>query len=62
MGLKEFLNDSDENNVANPCHLKKAERRLKTLQRRLSRKKEICKTQERQKSSDKDVYAGATTA
>ena len=37
MGLKEFLTDSDGNTVANPCHLRKAERRLKTLHRRLSR-------------------------
>jgi putative transposase len=37
MGLKAFLTDSDGNTVANPRHLRKAERRLKTLHRRLSR-------------------------
>jgi putative transposase len=38
MGLKEFLTDSEGNTVANPRHLRKAERRLKKLHRRLSRK------------------------
>src|SRR5713226_3050476 len=38
MGLKEFLTDSDGNTVANPRHLRKAEKRLKKLHRRLSRK------------------------
>ncbi len=38
MGLKEFLTDSAGNTVANPRHLRKAEKRLKTLHRRLSRK------------------------
>jgi putative transposase len=38
MGLKEFLTDSDGNAVANPRHLRKAEKRLKRLHRRLSRK------------------------
>lgn len=38
MGLKAFLTDSDGNAVANPCHLRKAEKRLKRLHRRLSRK------------------------
>jgi len=39
MGLKEFLTDSSGNTIANPRHLRKAEKRLKTLHRRLSRKK-----------------------
>jgi len=39
MGLKEFLTDSEGNTVANPHHLRKAEKRLKQLHRRLSRKK-----------------------
>jgi putative transposase len=39
MGLKQFLTDSEGNTVANPRHLGKAEKRLKTLHRRLSRKK-----------------------
>ena len=38
MGLKDFLTDSDGNTVANPRHLRKAEKRLKHLHRRLSRK------------------------
>jgi putative transposase len=39
MGLKEFLTDSEGNTVANPRHLRKAEKRLKRLHRQLSRKK-----------------------
>jgi putative transposase len=38
MGLHAFLTDSDGNAVANPRHLRKAEKRLKRLHRRLSRK------------------------
>src|SRR5579875_1239192 len=38
MGLKYFLTDSEGNTVANPRHLRKAEKRLKKLHRRLSRK------------------------
>src|SRR5579875_1157691 len=38
MGLKAFLTDSEGNTVANPRHLRKAEKRLKKLHRRLSRK------------------------
>ena len=38
LGLKEFLTDSEGNTVANPRHLRKAEKRLKRLHRRLSRK------------------------
>jgi putative transposase len=38
MGLKSFLTDSEGNTVANPRHLRKAEKRLKKLHRRLSRK------------------------
>jgi putative transposase len=37
MGLTEFLTDSDGNTVANPRHLRKAEKRLKKRHRRLSR-------------------------
>jgi putative transposase len=37
MGLKEFLTTSSGNTVANPRHLRKAEKRLKKLHRRLSR-------------------------
>jgi putative transposase len=36
MGLKEFLTDSQGHTVANPRHLRKAEKRLKKLHRRLS--------------------------
>ena len=38
MGLKDFLTDSEGNTVANPRYLRKAEKRLKKLHRRLSRK------------------------
>ncbi len=37
LGLKAFLTDSEGNTVANPRHLRKAERKLKRLHRRLSR-------------------------
>jgi putative transposase len=37
MGLKDFLTDSQGNTVANPRHLRKAEKRLKKRHRRLSR-------------------------
>ncbi|HYU71577.1 MAG TPA: transposase, partial [Ktedonobacteraceae bacterium] len=38
MGLKAFLTDSEGNTVENARHLRKAEKRLKKLHRRLSRK------------------------
>jgi putative transposase len=38
LGLKSFLTDSEGHSVANPRHLRKAEKRLKRLHRRLSRK------------------------
>ena len=38
VGLKSFLTDSEGNTVSNPRHYRKAESRLKRLQRRLSRK------------------------
>ncbi|GHO90684.1 transposase [Reticulibacter mediterranei] len=37
LGLKEFLTDAQGNTVANPRHLRKAEKKLKRLHRRLSR-------------------------
>ena len=36
VGLKAFLTDSDGNTVANPRHYRKAEKRLKRLQRKNS--------------------------
>ncbi len=48
MGLKEFLTDSEGNTVANPRHLRKAEKCLKRLHRRLSRKQK--KSQNRKKA------------
>src|SRR5689334_2715663 len=39
VGLKAFYTDSDGNAVENPRHLRKAEKRLKHLQRRMSRTK-----------------------
>lgn len=44
----EFLTDSEGNSVANPRHLRKAEKRLKRLHRRLSRKQK--KSQNRKKA------------
>jgi putative transposase len=38
LGLKEFYTDSDGNTVENPRYLRKSERRLKMLQRRVSKK------------------------
>ncbi len=38
LGLKEFYTDSDGNTVDNPRYLRKSERRLKMLQRRVSQK------------------------
>ena len=38
VGLKAYLTDSDGNSVENPRHYRKAEKRLKRLQRRLSKK------------------------
>jgi putative transposase len=38
VGLKSFLTDSEGNTVDNPRHYRKAEKKLKRLQRRLSRK------------------------
>jgi IS605 OrfB family transposase len=38
VGLKSFLTDSQGNTIANPRHYRKAEKRLKRLQRRHSRK------------------------
>jgi IS605 OrfB family transposase len=37
LGLKEFLTDAEGNTVANPRYLRKAEKKLKRLHRRLSR-------------------------
>lgn len=38
VGLNVFYTDSDGNTVENPCHLRKAEKRLKRVQRRTSKK------------------------
>lgn len=38
VGLNHFLTDSDGNQVENPRHLRKAEKRLKRVQRRVSKK------------------------
>jgi putative transposase len=38
VGLKSFLTDSEGNTVNNPCHYRKAEKKLKRLGRRLSKK------------------------
>jgi len=50
MGLKEFLTDSEGNSIANPRHLRKAEKRLKQLHRRLARKQ---KTSQNRKKARK---------
>src|SRR6266568_4880270 len=56
MGLKEFLTDSEGNTVANPRHLRKAEKRLKTLHRRLSRKQKKSANREKARKSLAKVY------
>jgi putative transposase len=38
VGLKAFYTDSEGNTVANPCHYRKAEKKLKRLHRQVSRK------------------------
>jgi putative transposase len=38
MGLNHFLTDSDGNQVENPRYLRKSEKALKRIQRRVSRK------------------------
>jgi putative transposase len=48
VGLKEFYTDSDGNTVANPHHVRKAEKKLKRLHRRLSRTQK--KSQNRKKA------------
>ncbi len=48
VGLKEFYTDSDGNTVANPRHVRKAEKKLKRLHRRLSRTQK--KSQNRKKA------------
>lgn len=52
MGLTAFLTDSEGNIVANPRHLRKAEKRLKQLHRRLSRKQ---KTSHNRKKARKQL-------
>jgi putative transposase len=47
VGLKAFYTDSDGNTVANPRYLRKAEHRLKRLQRRVSRKKKGSKNRKK---------------
>ncbi|EFH80282.1 RNA-guided endonuclease InsQ/TnpB family protein [Ktedonobacter racemifer] len=51
LGLKAFLTDAEGNTVANPRHLRKAERKLKRLHRRLSRTQK--KSQQRKKARKK---------
>jgi putative transposase len=48
LGLKSFLTDSEGHTVASPRHLRKAEKRLKRLHRRFSRKQK--KSQNRKKA------------
>lgn len=49
MGLHAFLTDSDGKTVANPRHLRKAEKRLKRLHRRLSRKQQQSQNRKRER-------------
>ena len=56
MGLKEFLTDSEGNTVANPRHLRKAEKRLKTLHRRLSRKQKKSANRKKARKSLAKAY------
>jgi putative transposase len=55
VGLKAYYTDSDGNMIENPRHYRKAERRLKTLHRRLSRKK---KGSENRKKSRQKLAKG----
>ncbi|EFH86602.1 RNA-guided endonuclease InsQ/TnpB family protein [Ktedonobacter racemifer] len=55
VGLKAFFTDSEGNTVENPRHYRKAENRLKRLQRRLSRKQK--KSKNRKKARQAVAYA-----
>ncbi|GHO57756.1 hypothetical protein KSB_62310 [Ktedonobacter robiniae] len=55
VGLKAFSTDSEGNTVENPCHYRKAEKRLKRLQRRLSHKQK--KSKNRKKARQAVAYA-----
>jgi putative transposase len=55
LGLVSFLTDSAGNTVENPRHLRKAEKRLKRLHRRLSRK---CKKTQNRKKARKALAKG----
>jgi putative transposase len=48
LGLKEFYTDSNGNTVGNPRYLRKSERRLKRLQRRVSKKHKSARRTENQ--------------
>jgi len=56
MGLKTFLTDSEGNIVANPRYLRKAEKRLKQLHRRLSRKQKTSQNRRRARKSLAKAY------
>ncbi len=56
MGLKEFLTDSDGNTVANPRHLRKAEKRLKKLHRQPSRKQKKSANRKKARKSLAKAY------
>jgi IS605 OrfB family transposase len=55
LGLLSFLTDSEGNTVANPRHLRKAEKKLKRLHRRLSRKQ---KQSQNRKKARKHLATG----
>ncbi|GHO61479.1 transposase [Ktedonobacter sp. SOSP1-52] len=55
VGLKVFYTDSEGNTVENPRHYRKAEKRLKRLQRHLSRKQK--KSKNRKKARQAVAYA-----
>src|SRR5579875_708039 len=56
MGLKAFLTDSEGNTVANPRHLRKAEKRLKKLHRRLSRKQKQAENRKKARKALAKAY------
>jgi len=56
MGLKEFYTDSEGNTVENPRYLRKSERRLKKLQRRVSKKQIKGDAGVRSSSPDKEAH------
>ena len=63
VGLKAYYTDSEGNTVDNPRHYRKAEQKLKRLQRHVSRKqKKISQSQEGQEATGKSASESPTAA